>query len=52
MGKAGTPALTKTAITDRWASGVAGVTRRGSQTEQHGRPLWMPEIIGTTGGYK
>ena len=26
----------------RQAAGVAGVTRRGSQTEEHGRPLWVP----------
>ena len=30
VGKAGTSVLTKTARTDRWPPGVAGVTRRGS----------------------
>ena len=34
--------LTITAETDRQASGVAGATRRGSHTGEHGRPFKMP----------
>jgi hypothetical protein len=51
MGKAAAPILTITARTDRWTSGVTGVTRRGSHTREHGRPL--PMLYRTaTGGYK
>ena len=34
--------LTITTRTDRQASGVAGVTRRGSHAGEHGRPFKMP----------
>ena len=45
--------LTKTVVTDKRASGVAGATRRGSQTEQHGRPLRMSRHYrDKTGGCK
>ena len=41
--------LTITTRTGRQASGVAGVTHRGSHAGEHGRPF---KVSNTTGGYK
>jgi len=43
--------VTITTRTDRQASGVAGVTRRGSHAGEHGRPCAMP-VLRATDGYK
>ena len=50
-GKTVASVVEKTAIEDRWASGVAGVTRRGSHALEHGRPMQMLNRK-ATGGYK
>ena len=42
--------LTITTRTDRQASGVAGVTRKGSHAGEHGRPSMV--LTRATDGYK
>jgi len=51
MGKTEASILTITTATDRWTSGVIGVTRRGSHMGMNtGDPYWC--LQGVTGGYK